>query len=134
MALVEGVKATPAVGSLLVAGVAGAGTILKEMLTAPELPEQARAALRQLAEDYLQMLPSLARQHPEDNTLEAALVATLEILTAHMLSAAKLANSANLDPARAAQLTLQRAHEALTRLYDDKARALAGRLVREYYD
>ncbi len=120
VALVEGVKAIPGVGSLVVAGVAGTGAFLQETIAAPELPEQAHDALQQLVEDYRQMLAAEAEKHPDDNTLEVALVATLEILTTQGLSAEELVAEAGLDTTQAARLTLQRAEKALTSLYDNK--------------
>ena len=132
-ALVEGIKAVPGVGSLVVAGVVGSGVYLDGTITAPELPEQARDALRQLTEDYRELLANEARNHPDDNTLELALVATLEILATQGLSAAELARDAGLDAAEAARLTLQRADGQVQDLYDDQARALTRRLVGDYY-
>ena len=132
-ALVEGIKATPGVGPLLVAGVAGSGAYLEGMITAPELPQQARDALQQLAEDYRTLLAREARNHAGDNTLELALVATLDILSRQGLTADELARDAGLDAQQAAKLTLQRAEPQLQALYDSQARALTERLVGEYY-
>ena len=135
VALVEGVKAVPGVGSLLVVAVAGAGEYLEEMISAPELPKQARDAVRQLAKDYRELLASEVRAHLDDNAMELALTAVLEILSTQGLSVDDLVEKAGLNGGRAARLTLQREQvkETLTRLYDIKAQELTERLVREYY-
>ena len=132
-ALVDGIKAVPGVGSLVVAGVVGTGVYLEGAIVAPELPEQARDALQQLAEDYRLLLAREARNHPDDNTLELALVATLDILSTLGLSAEALVEEAGLDADKAAQLTLQRAEQKVEALLDSKAQDLTRRLVADYY-
>jgi len=134
-ALVEGAKAVPGVGSLIAAAIVGAGEYLKETISAPELSKQARDAVRQLAHEYRELLAHEFLRHRDDNTLELALVATLEILSTQGLSADDLVGKAGLDGERAAKLTLQREQvkETLTKLYDTMAQELTKRLVREYY-
>ena len=134
-AFVEGAKAVPGVGSLLAAAVAGAGEYLKETTSASELPEQARGAVRQLAQDYRELIESELRSRPGDNSLELALVATLDILSAKGLSANELAGKADLDADLAARLTLQQEQvkKTLESLYDTQAQELTEKLVGEYY-
>ena len=134
-ALVEGAKAVPGVGSLIAAAIGGAGEYLKETTSAPELSKQARDAVRQLAHEYRELLAHEFLRHRDDNTLELALMATLEILSTQALSANDLVRKAALDADRAAELTLQREQvkKTLNSLYDTNAQELTEWLVREYY-
>ena len=124
--LVEGAKAVPGVGSLIAAAIAGASEYLKEMKSADELPKQARDAVHQLAHEYRELLAHESLEHTDDNTLELALVATLETLSTQGLSANDLVRKAGLDGELAAKLTLQREQvkETLTKLYDTNAQEL----------
>ncbi len=132
-ALVEAAKAVPGVGSLIAAAVAGTGVYLEEIIAARDLPKEARQELRRLVHDFRDLLESELKSHPNDNTPEIALVATLEILAKHGLSAEELVTKANLDVGRAGMLTLAHAEQQLKAIYDTKAQELTERLVREYY-
>ncbi len=132
-ALVEAAKAVPGVAPLIAVAIAGGSVYLEAVATAPDLPRQVRSELRSMVKNYRDMLESELKSHPNDNTPERALVATLEILAKHGLSAEELVTKVKLNVGQAGKLTLTRAKQRLNSLYDTKAQELTKRLVREYY-
>ena len=134
-AFVEGAAAIPVVGVAIAATMAGLTVYLHELEENQDLPDQARDALKQLANEYRQLVAREARRRSrdDDNTLEVALTAALEIVTGQGLSARELVEEAGLDANRAAKLTLERGRATLDGLYDRAAMELTRRLVKDYY-
>jgi len=126
LALVNALGEIPALGPVLQAAVQA----YQEALPPPTLPEQAQRELRALAADYGQMLRAEGAGKPQE-TFEGALGAALDALNRYGLDGGQLAQ-VDFDPDRAARLTLERAAAALDDL-DEPGRALARRLVRDYY-